>query len=150
MRKLIVTKEYKWDMSHMLSDHKGLCAGVHGHTYTMEVSVSKVGGGTISEGPSEGMVIDFKDLKNVVNTHIVDPLDHAFMGWEKGNVKEQKVIETLVDCEMKVELVPYRTTAENMCINVFDTLKDLLYPLGINLERVSIWEGPKSFATVTA
>lgn len=144
---LTVTKEYTWDMAHMLSNHKGLCQNVHGHTYKMQIEVSQDILLAEHDPASEGMVIDFKDLKNVVKSLIVDPLDHAFMGWDKGNYKEQKVIETLVDCGMKVKIVPYRPTAESMAMGFFEELCKPLRKEGIILNKVTIWETATSFAS---
>jgi 6-pyruvoyltetrahydropterin/6-carboxytetrahydropterin synthase len=73
------TKEFTWDMAHTLFQHKGLCQNLHGHTYRMLVTVSRSNTYVIPTGPSEGMVMDFKELKDLVKREIVDPLDHCTM-----------------------------------------------------------------------
>lgn len=48
----------------------------HGHNYVLEVSVE----GT--PDPVTGMVIDLKELKEVIEAEIVDPMDHRFLNYE--------------------------------------------------------------------
>jgi len=146
--RVTATKEFTWDMAHMLSGHEGLCQNLHGHTYKMEVEVEHLQGGLIAMGPSEGMVIDFKHLKEVVKSEIVDPLDHALMVWENGNPAEQAIAQVAIEHGMKVAAVPYRPTVENMCREFFGVLKTLLPEKGVKVRRVRVWETPTSFAEV--
>jgi 6-pyruvoyltetrahydropterin/6-carboxytetrahydropterin synthase len=65
-----ISKRYTFDAAHFLTnvppDHK--CARLHGHTYTVEVSL---------RGPVDnGFVIDFGDLDAVVKPFIYSHLDH--------------------------------------------------------------------------
>jgi len=146
--RVTVTKEFTWDMAHMLSSHEGLCQNLHGHTYKMEVEVEHWQGDLIATGPSAGMVIDFKHLKEVVKAEIVDPLDHALMVWEDGSLAEQLLAQVAIEYKMKVVAVPYRPTAENMAADFYKTLKALLSEKGARLIRVTVWETPTSFAEV--
>ena len=69
-------KEFTFDMAHMLDGHDGKCQNLHGHTYILQVEIS----GSLKEsGAKKGMVMDFSDLKNIVKTHILDKMDHAFI-----------------------------------------------------------------------
>lgn len=43
----------------------------HGHTYTLEVTVK----GTID--PETGMVLDLRDLRDIIRRTIIDKVDHA-------------------------------------------------------------------------
>ena len=49
----------------------GADANVHGHNYVLEVTVK----GTIN--PDTGFIIDLGELKEIVNTHVIDILDHS-------------------------------------------------------------------------
>lgn len=143
------TKEFTWDMAHMLAAHEGLCLNIHGHTYKMQVTVQHRGPYALEvEGPAQGMIVDFKDLKNVVKELIVDPLDHAFMGWEHSpDTVEQFVIGTLRKYGRKVQLVGYRPTAENMAIQFLGMINARLVEIGANYRAicVRVWETPTSF-----
>ena len=55
---------------------------LHGHRYSIEVTIK----GEIREQISEsdfGMVMDFKDAKNLIKKVIVDQWDHAFIAYER-------------------------------------------------------------------
>ena len=79
MSKIRITKMYDFEMAHVLKDYDGPCRNIHGHSYKLFVTVS---GTPISDpsSPKKGMVMDFKDLKAIVKTHIVDArIPHALL-----------------------------------------------------------------------
>ena len=71
-----IAKEFNFDMAHMLDGHDGKCKNLHGHTYKLQVEVA---GELVADGAKRGMVMDYADLKAIVKTHILDPMDHAFI-----------------------------------------------------------------------
>jgi 6-pyruvoyltetrahydropterin/6-carboxytetrahydropterin synthase len=48
----------------------------HGHNYVLEVSVEG------SPDPVTGMIIDLKELKDVIEAEILEPMDHRFLNYE--------------------------------------------------------------------
>ena len=150
MGKVSITKEFSWDMAHLLAGHEGLCKNLHGHTYKMQIEVTRKTEDVImSEINSQGMVIDFKDLKQLVKEKIVEPLDHAFMYWVNSpDQLEHEIAQLLTKSERKVARVNYRPTAEEMAMNFFATLTEELLPLNLELRAVKVWETPTSFAEV--
>lgn len=141
MKKLkhIVSKEFTWDMAHLLSGHKSLCNNVHGHTYRMEVLMCRPE--VIQSGSSKGMVMDFKDLKEIVQEEIVQHLDHAFVGTE-GEFEDEEICKLLKGMGKKVFKLPCRTTAENMSKWIYDKL---IERLGCPVQ-IKLWETPTSYA----
>ena len=150
MGKVSITKEFSWDMAHLLAGHEGLCKNLHGHTYKMAIEVTRKTEDVImSEINSQGMVIDFKDLKQLVIDKIVEPLDHAFMYWiNSPEPLEHEIAEILIKNQRKVAKVNYRPTAEAMAMNFFTTLSEELLQINLELKAVKIWETPTSFAEV--
>ncbi len=67
-----VTKQLRTETAHRLIDYDGRCAHLHGHSYLWEVTVE------VAELTSNGMAIDFKDLKRAMNK-VLDPLDHCLV-----------------------------------------------------------------------
>jgi len=65
-----VTKEFNFELAHSLGFHHGQCSNLHGHSYRMFVTLK-------SNKLTNGMVLDFSDLKKIVNELIVDKYDHA-------------------------------------------------------------------------
>ena len=68
--RISVTRRYGFEAAHVLPWHNGKCSRPHGHSYRLEVRV---------EGPVDerGVVIEFGDVDAVVNTQILQLLDHT-------------------------------------------------------------------------
>lgn len=67
-----VTKIFRFEAAHILSDYNGDCKNIHGHSYELHVSVR-------SKNNSTKMVVDFKELKSIVKKEVIDILDHTLM-----------------------------------------------------------------------
>ncbi len=130
----IVTKTIKFDAAHVLTNHQGLCKNLHGHTYRVDISVA-------ANEPIEGMVIDFKDLKAIAISSIVDKFDHAFIynTTSKGECEIASVVEKN---GMRVVAIPFRSTAENLAHYFFDVIK----PSIAGLVAVKVWETAENCA----
>ncbi|EGD47053.1 hypothetical protein Cpap_1445 [Ruminiclostridium papyrosolvens DSM 2782] len=150
MGKISITKEFSWDMAHMLSNHRGLCSNLHGHTYRMQVQISRKDKGVLEDTlHSDGMVMDFSDLKAIVQRKIIEPLDHAFMFWcDTNDSVERQIAELLKSSGKKVASVKYRPTAEEMAASFFDVLTQELADSDIVVDKIKIWETTTSFAEV--
>lgn len=97
-----IAKDFKWEMSHRLPFHKGLCRNIHGHTYKMRVEL-------VGEPNEESMILDYYDMKQVVNP-LIEKLDHSFMVDEN----DIEIIEFLQKMGMKYQVISDYTTAENI------------------------------------
>ncbi len=127
MTKFSVTKNFKFDSAHFLPEHKGKCAEIHGHTYRLEVTVARLDGRLIADGSSAGMVIDFGDLKDIVQREIIARVDHKLLN----------------------DVLPFRTTAENMASYFYEVLTKHLAPLGVEVLKLKLWETQTAYAEVT-
>ena len=127
-----IVKQFSFDAAHQLVGHCGKCANLHGHTYKLEVAVE---GPLITSGSSEGMVIDFSDLKTVAG-ELVDKLDHATL--IKGDEPIFKTLDT------KAVIFGFRTTAEYMATYIYWYLRRELG--GIEISFVRLWETPTGYA----
>lgn len=136
---LKVAKEFSFDMAHLLDGHDGKCQNLHGHTYKLQVIVS---GETEDNGAKKGMVIDFADLKRVVNELIISPMDHAFI-YDQSSERETKIAQLLQQLNSKTFALPMRSTAENLAQFIFQRLQE---NVGFHLHSIRLWETPTSFA----
>lgn len=118
------TKSFTFDAAHFLPSHKGKCANMHGHTYRLDVTVVREHGKLSNHGSDEGMVIDFADLKAIVKAEVIDKLDHKVLN----------------------DVLPFRTTAENMVAHIFEVLTDKFQSSGVSVDRIKLWETPDSYA----
>ncbi len=133
-----VGKRFTFDAAHQLIGHTGKCANVHGHTYTLEVVLE--GEPISAEQPSdEGFVMDFGNLKRIVNEQVVDFFDHAFLA--KGN---EPILEALYASGSKIALIGARTTAENLVFFICHKLKQA----GLPIYSATLWETQTAFAQV--
>lgn len=88
----------------------------HGHNYLLEVTLAG------DPDPVTGMVLDLKELKDVINQEIVEPFDHRFLN------HEVKPFDTVVP------------TPENIAREIWRRL-DRRFPGGApKLHRVRLWE----------
>lgn len=75
---LRLTKEFSFEMAHALPAYEGKCHNIHGHSYKLFVTIE--GMPLNQQGAStDGMVLDFGRLKQLVNEAIVEPFDHALL-----------------------------------------------------------------------
>lgn len=65
-----LTKEFSFEMAHVLEGYDGLCSQIHGHSYRLFVTVRGVPSADPAD-PKLGMVMDFGLLKQIINNIIV-------------------------------------------------------------------------------
>ena len=119
-----VTRKFTFESAHNLPHYEGKCHNIHGHSYTLEVTVS---GNLINDtdNPKCGMIIDFHDLDALVKDKIINVMDHTYLNDIFSN-----------------------PTAENMVLGIFNALKEAL-PTSLKLVRCRLWETDNSYAECT-
>lgn len=139
MQQIRVTKEFSFEAAHALHGHDGPCRHIHGHSYTLSVTVSGFAE-TNPESPKLGMVIDFSDLKRIVKREIIDQFDHSLiLNGMKSSGKEQN------GHEGNIILLPYQPTSENMLSDFMERLRRSL-PEGLRLVSMRLRETATSYA----
>jgi 6-pyruvoyltetrahydropterin/6-carboxytetrahydropterin synthase len=136
-----ISKEFNFDMAHALLGYDGLCKNIHGHSYTLVVTIK---GTPISEqdSPKTGMLIDFKDLKNIIKEKIVNELDHALV---LNTDTPDDLMNMLKKNFDKIVVTPYQPTTENMIADMAGQIKNLL-PAHLTLYSLRLRETPTSYA----
>lgn len=136
-----VTKEFTFEMAHALFGHDGSCRNIHGHSYRLSVTV--MGRPTLNPfDPKNGMVIDFGDLKKIINKEIMEIFDHALLLNE--NTPHKTSIAPNAGFT-NVMLMPYQPTSENLLADFSIRIKKQL-PQGIKLYSLKLGETPSSYA----
>ncbi|MFH4415700.1 MAG: 6-carboxytetrahydropterin synthase QueD [Neisseriaceae bacterium] len=131
-----VNKQFCFEMAHLLDGHDGKCKNLHGHGYVLQVEVTAP---LCREGVKEGMVIDFGDLKTIVEEKIISHLDHAFI-YDQRSTRESKIAEVLISLNSKVYAVNFRSTAEQLAQHIFELLKQT----GLPVSCIRLWESSDS------
>ena len=140
-----ITTRMEFDSGHRIPNHKSSCKNLHGHRYAIEVTLK----GDIIDQENEsdyGMVMDFKDAKELIRKTIVDPWDHAFIVFER-DLEVINFLKSLNDHKTVVlKKVP---TAENMALIALKILKDNFkkkYGNQIIPIKVRLFETPNNWA----
>jgi 6-pyruvoyltetrahydropterin/6-carboxytetrahydropterin synthase len=136
MPRVKVTTELEFSAAHRLFNPDwteernqevfGGCANPnwHGHNYELQVTVEG------SVDPETGFVVDFRDLKSLVESRVIQDLDHKNLDLD----------------------VPWMTglisSAENLVVAIWNRLADGL-PEGVELSKLTLWETPRSYVEYT-
>jgi 6-pyruvoyltetrahydropterin/6-carboxytetrahydropterin synthase len=142
-RYAIITREFTFEASHHLPGHRGKCRRPHGHSYRLQISVR----GPIINAPgesSDGMVMDFDDLKQLVNATVIERLTDAAPRGPLARPVEQGGL----DHNNLNDLTGIRTTAENLVHWIWDALVAGGLP-DVLLHRIRLWETEKGFVEIT-
>lgn len=134
---MFVTRKVEFSASHVcrlagLSERENLrlfgreaSPNGHGHNYVLEVTVEG------DPDPITGMVIDLKNLKDILEDEIVTPMDHRFLN------AEVKPFD---------EIVP---TTENIAREIWNRLQPLLNKSNTSLSRVRLFETADLYVDIT-
>ncbi|HOQ49489.1 MAG TPA: 6-carboxytetrahydropterin synthase QueD [Candidatus Kapabacteria bacterium] len=117
---MIIAKCFEFEAAHQLPDQEcyGACGNLHGHTYKLIIEVE----GQINE---YGWVMNFKDLKSIVKTKVVDVLDHSFIN----------------------DIIPL-STAENIILWIEQQIKADIEQYA-KLKSIVLFETSNSYAKIT-
>jgi 6-pyruvoyltetrahydropterin/6-carboxytetrahydropterin synthase len=98
----------------------------HGHNYVVEVSVDG------DADPVTGMVFDLRELKEILNREVVEPMDHRFLNREVPPFDR---------------IVP---TAENIAAEIWKRIEPRVNRAGVQLSNIRLYETPDLFVDVGA
>jgi 6-pyruvoyltetrahydropterin/6-carboxytetrahydropterin synthase len=141
LKRIRLTKAFNFEMAHALHGHDGPCKHIHGHSYELFVTII---GTPIDDksSPKFGMLMDFKDLKQLVRGCIIDDFDHALVlhrPYAPQNIKEAN------DLYGKLILVDYQPTSENLLIDFAERIRMRL-PDNVGLHSLKLRETLTSYA----
>ena len=127
---MVITRKVEFSASHVcrnpqLSETEnrrlfGMAANPHGHGHNYVVEVSLAG----DPHPVTGMVLDLKELKEVLNREVVEPYDHRFLNYEVPPFDR---------------VIP---TTENIARDIWRRLEAHLNQGGNKLHAVRVYETP--------
>ena len=136
-----LTKEFSFEAAHALEGYDGRCREIHGHSYRLYITI-KGEPESDPESPKYGMVIDFGELKRIVNEQIIDRLDHSFM--MRRTPEAEQVAADLSGRFHRVVLTDYQPTTENLLSDFAERLLGAL-PEDVELCKLKLHETATSF-----
>jgi 6-pyruvoyltetrahydropterin/6-carboxytetrahydropterin synthase len=136
-----VTRRLEFDAGHRIPDHKSQCRHLHGHRYALEITLA--GDIILQAGDSSnGMVMDFSEIKSLAKEHLVDLWDHSFLVYA-GDTPVVDFLKTLPNHKTVVlDCIP---TAENLADHAFRLLDAVYrdtYGNHLRLQRIRLYETP--------
>lgn len=138
---LRLTKQFTFEMAHCLTGYDGPCQNLHGHSYRLEVTVE---GEPEQDTTSakQGMVMDFCELKRIVNEVIVSNFDHSLVLSEAVAAEVKDALQHHFD---KVWVFAFQPTTENLLMEFARRLGGAL-PEGAKLFSIRLQETENSWA----
>lgn len=138
MSTIRITREFSFEGAHALKGYDGKCRHIHGHSY--KLFVTYIGQTSqIRNHPKSGMVIDFSEIKKIINELIIDPFDHALILRDDSPLGEEIQNEY---CNVKI--VPFQPTCENLA-DYFAGILIEREPEGLKLFSIKLHETANSF-----
>jgi 6-pyruvoyltetrahydropterin/6-carboxytetrahydropterin synthase len=145
---LTITRKLEFDAGHRIPDHKSQCRNLHGHRYTLEITL--LGAVIDVEGSSDnGMIMDFSDIKALAKQHLVDVWDHAFLVYEKDQVVRDFLATIPGHKTVVIDCIP---TVENLAQTAFTILKAAYqdrFGTGLRLHKLVLHETPNCWAEIS-
>ncbi|HQR43674.1 MAG TPA: 6-carboxytetrahydropterin synthase [Gemmatales bacterium] len=127
-----VTREIHFCYGHRLLNYAGKCRHLHGHNGTAVITIES------DKLDALGMVVDFSEIKRVMQTWIDSNLDHKMILHRNDPILP----------EFKKQNEPYFLVDENPTAEV---IAKLIYleakKHGFPVVEVSLWETENSYAT---
>lgn len=123
-----VSKDFRFEAAHRLPWHDGLCSNLHGHSYTVTVSLT-------GKTNQRGMVVDFQHIKELVKP-LIDEWDHAVLIAEY----DTELRDLVSALGSRFAMLPVDTTAENMARLIAEfILREGLEKLkGHSIEKIGV------------
>ena len=109
---MLVSKEFRFEASHILPNHKGKCSRLHGHSWRVRVEVY----GEIDD--ASGFVLDYAELKKIVQP-LIDLFDHRHLNCFVNYPSSENIA-----CYLAHQLLDglyYKSKATKMVVAVSET-----------------------------
>ncbi len=129
-----VTREFHFCYGHRLLNYDGKCRNLHGHNGKAIVTL------TGDKLDSLGMVMDFSQMKKVLQKWIDETIDHKMLLH-----RDDPVLQFLQEKKEPVVILDVNPTAENIAKHIFDYAKGQGFPV----TEVTLWETESCCATYT-
>ena len=115
---MLLSKEFVFDAAHNLINYHGKCERLHGHTYRLKIILE-------GQPDSEGMIMDFCELSEIVKGKIISRLDHSYIN----------------------EIIS-QPSAENIALWIWGEIEELVKRENCSLYEIDVWETATSCAVL--
>lgn len=126
-------------MAHAIHNYDGPCKNIHGHSYELHATFSDTANAD-DYIPGLGMIIDFKDLKKIVNNTVISVLDHRLVVSNAYLAAHPEVATA-----SNIILWEYEPTAENILYFIRNAIRGQLSG-SLQLVHLKLYETNSSYA----
>ncbi len=137
-----LTKIFTFETAHVLYGYDGKCKNLHGHSYRLFVTVKGIPLEDITHSKN-GMLMDFGELKLIVNEEIVSQWDHAVL--INAKTPHLQLGEQLKSQGHQVVFCDFQPTCEMMLYAIAEKINFRL-PAHITLASLKLYETETSYA----
>jgi 6-pyruvoyltetrahydropterin/6-carboxytetrahydropterin synthase len=147
MSRFQITRHLEFDAGHRIPNHFGQCRHLLGHRYQIQANIE---GKTLNlSGESdEGMLMDFSQIKAIMQEYIIGPWDHCFFVC----IHDHALVNFLKTIpNHKTVITQGIPTVENLAKSAFDILSpriEEMYPGRIQLKQLRLYETPNCWADI--
>jgi 6-pyruvoyltetrahydropterin/6-carboxytetrahydropterin synthase len=127
-----VTREIHFCYGHRLLDYDGKCRHLHGHNGRAVITLAA------AKLDAHGMVVDFSQIKDVINSWIDETLDHRMLLH-----RDDPALPALRELGEPVHVLDVNPTAENIARLIYDYAAEQGFPV----VEVQLWETESCHAT---
>ena len=133
-----ITKEFRYEGAHALLNYNGKCKFIHGHSYILYVTIKgePCPDKTMS---GYGMIMDFTELKKIVNDCVIVKFDHALVIREDAPLSKE-----IAQAYQNVVIVNFQPTCENIISFYAESIKARL-PKNVELFSLKLYETATSY-----
>ena len=124
----VITRQFTFCYGHRLQRHAGKCMNLHGHNGTVNIELRT------DQLNSQGMVVDFMDVKNTIGEWIETTLDHRLILHEADPLGD-----VLREHGEAVLTLPVEPTTENLAKLIYEKAEEF----GLPVYSVAVWETEK-------
>ena len=136
---ILLTKIFHFEMAHAIHGYAGACRNIHGHSYELHVTVT--GSEFYTDYiPAPGIVLDYKEIKSLVKSAVINQLDHKMILSEA--FLSENPFFTSQENLLCWEAEP---TAENILVYIWNQLNEV-FCNEIRLVYLKLYETKDSYA----
>ncbi len=127
-----VSRQIDFCYGHRLLNYQGKCRHLHGHNGRVLITLEA------AEVDGRGMLLDFGEMKQIVQRWIDDELDHRMI-----LCRDDPAVSALKELGEPIVLIDANPTAENLAKLIFEYAQRR----GLPVVEVRLWETPNCSAS---
>lgn len=134
------TRRIEFDAAHRVVGHQNKCRFLHGHRYVLEVTLQE------NKLNSLGMVMDFGEMKNIIQSWINNYFDHNIILQHTDHALGEYIAQYT---GQKIYYMQENPTAENIALHLKnDILPHLFSGNSCQISKVKLFETPNCFVEI--